>query len=416
MADYYPLLAKAVAGLSNSTPETRRAIYERARAALIGQLRRMDPPVPESDLDREAEALEAAVARLEAELTPAASEPAVAPLPRDPAAIAGGAGAAPPTDAPARPSSAETPRPRAPAAREEGQKTASFKVRREPRHSQAARHSPAEGAKTGGQSKPGAGIPPLPAAPFSPRAPIARNGAAALNPSPQPGTAPSPGKSLDARGGAAQDAVAQGSAFGEPRARALGVEESGFRDAGRQEPGFQERIGDEPGVGAQSASDAEIPQAPIRARSDAQRPFAPQPPRDAGAPKRLWIVGAIVGLFVLLIAVAAFELRDRPEDLAGLKPTTPSAPTDSGANGKIVDRIGGGAASEGAASSGARQLAPPIARIGAIPPRIRPTPPSRSRAAPPFSSRPPASNPRSRSFLARSSGGSTMSATDPESR
>ena len=40
MADYYPLIARAIAGLDPSAPgESRRALYERARAALIAQLR-----------------------------------------------------------------------------------------------------------------------------------------------------------------------------------------------------------------------------------------------------------------------------------------------------------------------------------------------------------------------------------------
>ena len=34
MADFYPILARAVAGLSETSPEARRAIYDRARAAL----------------------------------------------------------------------------------------------------------------------------------------------------------------------------------------------------------------------------------------------------------------------------------------------------------------------------------------------------------------------------------------------
>ena len=35
MADYYPLIARAIAGLDPSAPgESRRALYERARAAL----------------------------------------------------------------------------------------------------------------------------------------------------------------------------------------------------------------------------------------------------------------------------------------------------------------------------------------------------------------------------------------------
>src|ERR1700724_1640333 len=38
MADYYPLIARAISGLDPSAPgESRRALYERARAALIAQ-------------------------------------------------------------------------------------------------------------------------------------------------------------------------------------------------------------------------------------------------------------------------------------------------------------------------------------------------------------------------------------------
>ncbi len=39
MADYYPLISRAVAGLEKNNGENRRALYERARAALIAQLR-----------------------------------------------------------------------------------------------------------------------------------------------------------------------------------------------------------------------------------------------------------------------------------------------------------------------------------------------------------------------------------------
>ena len=65
MAEYYPLLDRAVSGLTEPTAEARRSIYERARAALIGQLGRMDPPVPEDDIARESAALDEAIARVE---------------------------------------------------------------------------------------------------------------------------------------------------------------------------------------------------------------------------------------------------------------------------------------------------------------------------------------------------------------
>jgi hypothetical protein len=70
MAEYYPLLAKAVSGLPVQTPEARRTVYDRARKALLGQLNAMQPPVPRVDIDREADALDAAIEKLETELDP----------------------------------------------------------------------------------------------------------------------------------------------------------------------------------------------------------------------------------------------------------------------------------------------------------------------------------------------------------
>ena len=67
MADYYPLIARAVADLDKNTGENRRALYERARAALVNQLRGVDPPLDESDITRERLALEEAIRRLEVE-------------------------------------------------------------------------------------------------------------------------------------------------------------------------------------------------------------------------------------------------------------------------------------------------------------------------------------------------------------
>lgn len=67
MADYYPLIAKAVAGLEKNTGEARRALYERARTALVGQLRGMTPPLTESEITRERLGLEEAIRKIEAE-------------------------------------------------------------------------------------------------------------------------------------------------------------------------------------------------------------------------------------------------------------------------------------------------------------------------------------------------------------
>ena len=68
MADYYPLITKAVAGLDPDAPgESRRALYERARAALLAQLRTINPPFTEAEITRERLALEEAVRRVEGE-------------------------------------------------------------------------------------------------------------------------------------------------------------------------------------------------------------------------------------------------------------------------------------------------------------------------------------------------------------
>jgi hypothetical protein len=68
MADYYPLIARAIAGLDPSAPgESRRALYVRAREALIGQLRSVQPPLSEAEITRERLSLEEAVRKVESE-------------------------------------------------------------------------------------------------------------------------------------------------------------------------------------------------------------------------------------------------------------------------------------------------------------------------------------------------------------
>src|SRR5579863_1762095 len=87
MADYYPLIARAIAGLDPSAPgESRRALYERARAALIAQLRSVDPPLSESEITRERLSLEEAVRKVESEAAQRAREAT-----RQPEASRGGA-------------------------------------------------------------------------------------------------------------------------------------------------------------------------------------------------------------------------------------------------------------------------------------------------------------------------------------
>ena len=93
MADFYPILARAVAGLPDTSAASRQAIYERARAALVAQLRSLDPPLGEAEIMRERLALDEAVARIEADYDDTPQPPPAAvpvfeepPLP-EPAAL-----------------------------------------------------------------------------------------------------------------------------------------------------------------------------------------------------------------------------------------------------------------------------------------------------------------------------------------
>jgi hypothetical protein len=82
MADYYPLIVRAVSGLEKNTGEGRRALYERARTALVAQLRGVIPPLGETEITRERLALEEAIRKVEAEAARRArpEAPAAPPL------------------------------------------------------------------------------------------------------------------------------------------------------------------------------------------------------------------------------------------------------------------------------------------------------------------------------------------------
>ncbi len=67
MTDYHPLIARAVEGLEKNSGEARRSLYERARAALVSQLRSVEPALSESDITRERLSLEDAIRKVEGE-------------------------------------------------------------------------------------------------------------------------------------------------------------------------------------------------------------------------------------------------------------------------------------------------------------------------------------------------------------
>jgi hypothetical protein len=72
MADYFRLIARAVAELKPDAHELRRQVYERARAVLVERLNSMDPPLDDIRRTRERLALEEAFRRIEAAIEKAA--------------------------------------------------------------------------------------------------------------------------------------------------------------------------------------------------------------------------------------------------------------------------------------------------------------------------------------------------------
>src|SRR6266699_3727450 len=67
MTDYCQFIARAIAGLDKSTGESRRALYGRTRIALVEALRKLDPPLTESEITRERLLLEDAIRKVEAD-------------------------------------------------------------------------------------------------------------------------------------------------------------------------------------------------------------------------------------------------------------------------------------------------------------------------------------------------------------
>jgi hypothetical protein len=66
MADYRPLLIRAISRLDSNTPASRQAVYTRARAGLIALLNGQDhPQTSEEDFERERHALEDAIGKVE---------------------------------------------------------------------------------------------------------------------------------------------------------------------------------------------------------------------------------------------------------------------------------------------------------------------------------------------------------------
>ena len=71
MADYKELLRRAISALPENNGAARRAVYEKARSALVGQLRAISPPLPARDITQHRLQLEDCIRQVEQEASEA---------------------------------------------------------------------------------------------------------------------------------------------------------------------------------------------------------------------------------------------------------------------------------------------------------------------------------------------------------
>ena len=370
MADYHSLLTRAVANLpSGGTPGTREAIYVRARNALIEQLRSLRPPLPESDIAREANALDAAIAKIEANFPSQQSARSSASLP--PAASTsppgGKAGASPPPSpkpvAPTAPAqSAASQRPVTPGPAQ------SAPIAGSPAQQASAPRPPFQAASPAPAGSGQPAVPPrTPPPPMSPpraqpatsaapqalTAPAGKPAVAIAPPAalsspgrPQPavgGAKPAP--SLATRTGAASSAGARDAReenFPPPPdlARAARSTRADEVHSSAAPPVVATRSDElvQSAVAPEVPGEFDRPGAVVRQDLEGQRPIAPG--IDAAKPKRwLWIAAAVALGVVLAVAGAAILMRQKPQDLAIKPHVEATAPPAAEPPAKIAERV-----------------------------------------------------------------------------
>ena len=321
MADYQSLLTRAIANLPNSSAaDAREAIYERARKALLTQLKTLRPPLPESDIAKEAGALEKAIAvietqhassglRTEAPLGPpvetAAEAEAPAPKTTEPSAPrpAPGPPPPPPSRQPRPPRLEPLPMAADTSAAQQPEAQPEKSVPAAPRAPQSApAWSPAAAGRLLAQGL------------SAHRDAIARN-AARPRGSPQPPVGASPSKPP----GAPPAASAKDAGQAPPSADLENVVASDADDA--------EEGGAAPQVvldRAAALSDANKSKPPVDiGRPSAMRIALPAPPDLKNMSSWPWLaLAALLGV-VLSVAGAAIVMRQKPQDLAIAPPSEP---------------------------------------------------------------------------------------------
>ncbi len=314
--------------------EQRRAIYDRARQALLGQLRTMQPPVPEESILRESTALDEAIARVEADLvTPAA-----------PAATESSAPGGPP---PSPPDGAPVPPPSAPPASSSETPADVAAIGTDAAPMQPARIVAASAPSSPAIAPPAATAVPVKAPSLVSRPAPARPAADALTRIvAERGAVPPP---LRATRGETEtpDPVTRAGPL--PTAPRLQV------------PSFDDALVGAEAAAAAAAADGASDATDDAARSippreEVARPPAPRPVvRERFNPR--FLILTLVGLLVVAgIGYAAWRLRDKPEALARSRAAMLAAQQAEQQNTKVSTRIGAAGA-----SATATQTAPPAA-------------------------------------------------------
>jgi hypothetical protein len=361
MADYYPLIARAVAGLDPNAPsESRRALYERARTALISQLRGVQPALSEAEITRERLALEEAVRRVESEFARRAPAPETPPRPDAAPAAPSEPGEAAPPPKPSLSPRREGPRP-------------GDALRESARHARgAAPPPPGRDRPLSGRSENGAPEPRPPRNLRGDQPP----------PRPQPpGGLPNAMRDIrpprDTRIEEPHPArPPQGPAAGPRGARGMRDVVADADDLGRAaahagRAARRSQAGQEGGVVPPAAprGGAEVPYSYDESAEEAGS-YQPRPPERSrgeraasrGFPERSGhrfpLKGAIILGLVLLLAGAGVLIYQKlyPSLRATLKPAAPvvDAQKDNGTRPKITDRVG---------QPGTQQVAPVAQRV-----------------------------------------------------
>lgn len=367
MAEYYPLLARAVAALPNSNPESRRSIYDRARAALIAQLRAVQPPIAEEDIQRESRMLDEAIAKLEAEAEEAAQKPA--PPVEAPAPVPPPVSSAPPVTAqPEAPKRAEplvkrpegdgSPPPRLAATRplsglpglparpvgEKGLGALEAARQRLANLARSASSRPTSRVIVPPPFTPPSLEPAKPSVPFSVPTPGARFTPPAARPvEPTPSSAAQVEEDAIKPSAEAEEVPSvdvpptdEAQAIPAPVLRKYGPRAEAAGVSADMPPAEE---GEAQGT---SESDSSIDEE--AAARGPSHPAAPQPVVEKKRNLRPILIGVPVAIVVTAIAVFAYMQRDNPDDMARLRPAPGAEGAAESQQGKIVERIGGGVA------------------------------------------------------------------------